>query len=196
MRIKGHRNLRVAALKIAELELSAVSPVEKMERFLRWSYSHFLLLPGPIFFAGTYFAPRRQSTLLKNVRSRDRQKALEAVDNAVWDLQVMNQWTKLVRLQHEENRFWLLCSRDKALREIAVAGLYFSDEPFGSEEVLKNFFETYWGKRDANYLTDLTLTVKREKDNAERMVNRNQSSNYPDELASQLKASILTWRPN
>src|SRR4029077_21024173 len=81
--VRGRRNLTVAVLKIAELELSNIPPVEKMKQYLYWSFSDFLFLTGPLLLAAAYFTPRRESTLLKGLRSADRQKALSCAQCCV-----------------------------------------------------------------------------------------------------------------
>ena len=194
--IKGRRNLTVATLKIAELELSDLPPVEKMKQYLYWSFSDFLFLAGPLLLAAAYFTPRRERTLLKGLRSAEREKALKAVRNAVWDLQVIYQWADRVQRQREENRFWLLCSRDRALRDIARVFLCHAYEPKATEVTLRKFFEINWGPNDGVYLAELALALQRDEGNAERMSKRNLSSSYPDQLAAQLESNVLAWRPN
>jgi hypothetical protein len=196
MAIKGRRNLRIATLKIAEIELLDLPAVQKMERFLRWSFSDFCLLAGPVLLAAAYFTPRREGSILKNLRNADRQKALAAVSNAVWDLQMIYHWAKRAGRQREENSFWLFCSRDRALKQIARAFLCSADESSEVELGLREFFETTWGTRDGAHLAALTLAFQREKNSPERMANSSAPNDYPDQLAAQLESSLLAWRPS
>jgi hypothetical protein len=61
---------------------------------------------------------------LRRVASSDTQRALSAVDNAVWDLTLATHWADRVTDQLPQKRFWVLCSRDNALAK----NLLFSQE--------------------------------------------------------------------
>jgi hypothetical protein len=193
--IKGRRNLTVATLKIAEVELSELPPVQKMERFLYWSFSEFLFLAGPLQVAVVHFSPHRECTVLKNLRSPDRQRALRALRNAVWDLQVIYQWIACVRRQREENRFWLLCSRDRALQHIARSVFCCDEGLCAAESNLQKLFEINWGRKDGSRLAELAITLIGKADDIRRTANQNTSNAYPDELLAQLEQDILAWRP-
>lgn len=196
MAIKGRRNLRIATLKIAELELLELPALQKMELFLQWSFSEFLVLAGPVLLAAAYFTPRREGSVLKSLRSADRQKALAAVSNAVWDLQMIYHWAKRAGQQQKENSFWLFCSRDKALKHIARAFLCSSDEPNAVDANLKKFLEKMWGSQDGAHLAELMRSLEREQHSPDRMVNAGASNDYADQLAAQIESSFLSWRPS
>jgi hypothetical protein len=108
---------------------------------------------------GQPISHRGKSTLLKSSRSADRQKALKAVRNPVWDLRVIYQWAKRLQRQREDYRIWLLCSLDRALREIAGVLLCHAAEP-NATEVIRKFFEINWGPNDGVYLAKLAVALQ------------------------------------
>lgn len=191
--ISGRRNVLIAILKIAELELAQEPPLAKMEQFLRWSHKDFLFLAPVILLAAAYFTPRREGALLKNLHSPDRQKALTAIQNAVWDLQVIYQWNKRVFAQPEKNHYWLLCSRDRALRRIAKVAQCYTDEPGAGEIAARQFFQQCWGEKNGARLADLLFELHGDHENPSRMANRKPSSAYLDQLAADLEKKIHAW---
>lgn len=117
--ITGSKLFRIALLKIAELDVSNLSPMEKMEFFIQWSYEKLCFLSAPSLLAAIHFTPHRKSSPLKNIRIKDRKMALKNIQNAVWDIHVIHEWGRRVTRHQDENHVWLLCSRDAALKRIA-----------------------------------------------------------------------------
>ena len=192
--IRGRRNLYVAMLKVANLELSELSPVEKMAEYLRWSHSEFLFLVTVMLFACTYFTPRRVGALLKDVRSPDRSRALAGVCNAVWDMHMIVEWNRRVQRHNTENRYWILCSRDRALKAVARF-VHCDGEVAGADRAaLRTFFAGYWAASDASRLVELAGELLADQSNPLRCVNQIVDSSYVDHLAADLEASLLAWR--
>lgn len=97
--VLGREEHRLAVLKICELELATLNPREKIERFFTWTFNHYVFLPAAISLAAQQFAPSRRKPLLRRFASRDRQRAMLAVDNAVWDLLFAMHWAERVERQ-------------------------------------------------------------------------------------------------
>lgn len=87
-------------------------------------------------------------------------------------------------------------SRDRALRDIARVVLCHADEPNAAKVTLRRFFEINWGPKDGICLAELALALQLDEGSAERIVNRNLSNSYPDQLAAQLESKVLAWQPN
>lgn len=189
--ITGRKKFYISVLKIAERELTNLPAVVKMERFLRWAYDDFIFLPGAVLLAGCYLTNRRVGALLKNSRSRHRQKALASVRNAVWDLQVIQQWCNLNSKQDADNRFWLLCSCDRALKKIAR--VIHSGDDDNVRKLRLEFFEEHWGHEDGAYLTDLVGRLMSDRDNPARRANSKPPEGYLDGLVADLETNLLNW---
>lgn len=192
--ITHRRKLRIAALKIAELDLSERSPFGKMEAYLRWTFSDYISIPPAVLLAATHFTPRRRSPLLRNLRSADRNKALQGINNAVWDLQVLLHWMKCTKEQAEQKRLWILCSRDAALKRIARV-LHCSDAESAAEKERRAFYEEHWGAKEGIRLADLSTALQNDFSNPIRLVNQPHPTNYLENLERDLESKVLAWMP-
>jgi hypothetical protein len=192
--ITYRKKLRIAALKIADLDLSGGSPVEKMEAYLQWTFSNYISIPPAILLAATHFTPRRTRPLLRNLRAADRNKALEGINNAVWDLQVLLHWMKSTKQQAEQKRLWILCSRDLALKRIARA-LHCDDSELAAQVQRKAFYEDHWGAKEGIRLADISTSLENDLSNPVRRVNGSLPANYLEDLEHDLEAKVLAWNP-
>lgn len=193
-RLRGRRNLLIGLLKVANLELSGLAPVEKMKAFFRWSYAEFLFLTPVILLAGAYFTPRRKGPLLKDLRSADRDKALAAVNNALWDMQIIVEWTRRVRRHQDGNRYWILCSRDRALKSIARAILCDGETPGADRIGLRAYFHEHWDARAADEIADLAEELHADTANPRRPANQDTDQDYVNGLATALTTSLSAWK--
>jgi hypothetical protein len=194
MRLKGRQKFRIAMSKIAELDLGNLSPLEKMESFLRWSHQEFCFLPAPMLLAALHFTPHRQLTILRTLKSPDRKKVLASIQNAVWDVHIIFEWTRRVKEQRQAKTFWLLCSRDAALKRIAR--IFYADDDLGAaEESLRRTLIQYWGKKDGTKIHDLMLDVQRRATEPTRSVNQSKPPGYLSAMEQKLEGAIINWKP-
>ncbi len=92
---------------------------KKMLELLDWVY-HFWHFSAPALLLATqalsHDPPR---DIFKNIRSKDRNKALGGVENAAWDLVYITAWFERIKTQAEANELTVFCSRDKVLLKVA-----------------------------------------------------------------------------
>lgn len=87
-----------ACLKIAALELSAMGAEAKMIEFTRWMEEDLCFLVPGVILANRYLAPNaNRNGLFKQLRSADRNKALQGVRNQAWDLTLIYAWMDDIR---------------------------------------------------------------------------------------------------
>jgi len=200
--LRGNAAMRVAMLKLAEIDLSDRAPSEKMNAFLEWSYWDFCLAMLPIFVACRQFAPghfqRGVKPLLRGHRVMNREKALLGVENALWDIQLIKEWAGKVQMQSAENRLWLLCSRDAALRDIARVVHNVEKSSGGSgADPLDEYFVRYWGESDGlPFARRWRAWHREEKDHPKRKSNQEGFVDTWEELAEQSREKICAWRPS
>lgn len=111
----------IVALKIAELELSGLTNLQRMLALLDWMHDDFIVAGPAAMLACIYFAPNSspRAGLLKRLRSRDRQRALDGVKNAAWDITHLSDFIKKVNEADGNGTRYLLASSDKALHIMA-----------------------------------------------------------------------------
>jgi len=107
------------ALKTALISMAGGKSDKKMLELLDWVY-HFWHFSAPALLLATqalsHDPPR---DIFKNIRSKDRNKALGGVENAAWDLVYITAWFERIKTQAEANELTVFCSRDKVLLKVA-----------------------------------------------------------------------------
>lgn len=110
----------IAALKIGELELLAMSPLERTLKLFEWMHDDFILAGPAAIFACHYFAPSfPRERLLKGLRSEHRERALVGAANAAWDITHLSEFARHANNAHGSNTHYLFASLDEGLRRIA-----------------------------------------------------------------------------
>jgi hypothetical protein len=171
-KVPGREDYRLAVLKIAELERGPLQSLRKIEQFLDWTFHEYIFLPAATALAAQQFSPARSKPLLRRVSSADRQRVLSAIDNAVWDLLVASHWADQVVKQLSQKRFWILCSRDEALKALAK-NLHFSRDAGQSREgALRKMYVDLWGSSQGTRLADRLLTLMVDANNTSRSCNK------------------------
>ncbi|MEI9479460.1 MAG: hypothetical protein WCO26_23215 [Deltaproteobacteria bacterium] len=106
----------VLALKAAALALEGGRTENLAERLFDWMYSQYVFLAPSTVLALCYFSPNGpKKGLFKQIRSKDRERAIAGIKNATWDLTLIHQWLDMVRGQRTNNSINLLGSLDRKL---------------------------------------------------------------------------------
>jgi hypothetical protein len=193
--VSGREEHHLAVLKIAELERAPLTGEERIWNFLDWTFNNYIFLPAAISLAIQQFAPRRSKPILRRVSIADRQRALSAVNNAVWDLTVAMHWAERATKQLEEKKFWVLCSRDAALKALAK-NLHFSGDAGQTQEgAIRQMCGDLWGPKDGSRLADRLLALMIDAQNPSRWCNQ---SGFDDRIATmsgELEQQFLVWQP-
>jgi hypothetical protein len=142
MPIQRWRNLYVLVLKIAEIELHQKgNSYKQISKLFKWMYEDYMMLSTAIILAIHYFAPNnKRKGLLKSLRSKDRERAINGIKNATWDLMIMLEWTKKIQVQDKNNEQWVLCSLDNKLRIFAKSLVYLNGDENPIEATILKLF--------------------------------------------------------
>lgn len=149
--LRRWRRNYIAALKIAELELSARCNIDRMLVLLDWMHDDFMIAGPAALLACIYFAPNSppRKGLFKQLRAKDRSRAIRGVRNAAWDLTHLSEMIKVVNESAGDPRRILFASFDEGLR--ALARLIFM---VGADELdagrLGLELSKWWTGRDAD----------------------------------------------
>lgn len=124
--LRRWRRNYIAALKIAELELSGRSNLDRMLELLSWMRDEFLIAGPAALLASIYFAPNSppRKGLFKQLRSPNRLRAIDGVRNAAWDLTHVSEMIRKVNEANGSSVHLLFASFDEGLRKLA--GLLFT----------------------------------------------------------------------
>jgi hypothetical protein len=143
------------ALKTALISMSGGKSDRKMVELLDWVYLHWQFSAPALLLATQALSHDPPKDIFKNIRSKDRKKALRGVENAAWDLVYVTAWFERIKTQTKKNELSVLCSRDKVLLKVAEL---LREVVFG--DTLSPFEKTGFGKpvldRYDTYVSKLT----------------------------------------
>lgn len=151
--LRRWRRNYIAALKIAELELSGRPNLDRMMELLSWMSDDFMIAGPAALLACIYFAPNSppRKGLFKHLRSPNRERAIEGVRNAAWDLTHLSEMIRQVNEANSSSNHLLFASFDEGLRRLARLLFTLSVDDF-SEEVLIDAFVPYWNQSHAEQI--------------------------------------------
>ncbi len=163
------QKIYILVLKIAELEFEKNSYIEKIKKLIKWMHKDYFINGTAVVLAINYFAPNSDRRgLLKKLRSPDRQKALEGIRNAAWDLTYLSEWSLKILEQDSKNEIWLFASLDKKLRDFARTILAFKEH----ENPLKDMMIEYLGEQDGNSIFTLLTKYRSSLNSSNRIINQ------------------------
>lgn len=180
------------ALKLASIEMTGGKPYEKIEAFLKWMYTDYLFSSSATTFGLIYFSDKRIKKMVKNLNCSDSDKFIKGIRNAAWDMTVAHYWSKKAIENREKGALWLLCTEDKALREIAnfMASTYNSNEDL--KEKSKSVFLNYLGKKEGTRAYALYNSFISNHDNGARSINILKSTKALYPVVEALEKELLS----
>lgn len=189
------KNNYAICLKMAELELSSLSSLERIEGLLNWMNSDFHFGGPAALFAIFYYGPRsNRSGMLKNLRSQCRERAIAGIKNAAWDISYLGEFTSKVRFSKFPEQQYLLATADKSLAEVAKILLPRLDgcdpvDEFGEA------FARWWPKNQAFQIAALLVQCINSAGERNASNVRPRSLERLNPTIAKGEQFILDWRP-
>lgn len=138
----------IVALKIAEFELSDRKPLERALALLDWMLADFFLAGPAAIFASMYFSPNAaKKRLMKSLRSADREKAIDGIRNAAWDMTHLSELARRMKKEGDGPGRFIFATGDRGLAEIAKL-IPIDAEPGDLVEELARQMSIWWSERD------------------------------------------------
>ena len=110
----------VVALKVGMLELLPLARKEKATALIEWMVSDFIVAGPGTLFATMYLSPRAtKARMMKQLKSKDRERALLGVRNAAWDITYLSEFVRMVKSSDYEKRRFILATGDRKMAELA-----------------------------------------------------------------------------
>lgn len=119
--LRRWRRNYVAALKIAEFELTGGPNLERLLNLFDWMKNDFMAAGPAAMMACIYYAPNSppRAGLFKALWSPDRAKAINGIRNAAWDLTHLSDLVRRVNEADSSSNRLLFASFDEGLRNLA-----------------------------------------------------------------------------
>ncbi|CTQ74837.1 hypothetical protein [Roseibium alexandrii] len=193
---RWRRNYLVS-LKIAELELKDTQPISRVLDLFNWMQEDFLIAGPALIFATMYFAPKSpKRNMLKQLKSRDRSRAISGIRNAAWDITHLSDFVKRVLEGNEQNRRYILVTADKAMGTLAPLLLWNFDDEEDLIEPLVFRLQEWWPQKEAVSIAEnMVAPLKIASGKSERK-RPNFDNGTLDEWTVRAEEKILNWRPS
>ncbi|KLN57659.1 hypothetical protein [Variovorax paradoxus] len=193
--LRRWRRNYIAALKIAELELSGRPNLDRMLELLYWMRDDFMIGGPAALLACIYFAPNSppRRGLFKQLRSANRLRAIEGVRNAAWDLTHMSEMISKVNGANDGPIRLLFASFDEGLRNLAGLLFALSAAEF-SEGLLVQVLIPWWSRAHAELLAKSLVELLADIDDEGRKLRQASSPVSTDEMIQQGEQLLLSSR--
>lgn len=196
--IKRWRRNYIVAMKIGELELNGkLNAIQKMSALMEWMRDDFILAGPAAILAFLYFAPNSppRRRLLKNLKSSNRQEALNGAKNAAWDITYLSDFARRINEENDgpQQTHYIFATFDQRLRDLArfVIGEH---EEMGADESLAKSFERWWPMKDAQTIADLWANCRTRTRTQEWWRQYKDRPDHVGDLIAQGEAALLNWK--
>ena len=195
MPLRRWRRNYILCLKLAEIELQGGKAEDRLRNFVQWSYEEFLLGGPAIALAAHYLAPNaRRKRLMKGLRSDDRERALEGIRNAAWDLSILSQWLLDIGQQEPSYRLVLLTSFDAGVHRLARATADITSDGKEPSNPLRRSLSVLWGDEVGSRLATEIEDRYNTRNAPNRRINNDQNKFTVDEFIAQGEARVRAWK--
>lgn len=143
----------VLGLKIAEVESTAkhLNHLGRLNLLIEWMEKEFYMAGPAVLYAGLYFAPHGQRKgLFKSLKSDDRNRALDGIRTAAWDITHLSEFVGRVNKSDPQRERYLFATADKKLAEIASKMISSNDV-----DAFRTTISDWWGKQLSPSVTNL-----------------------------------------
>lgn len=193
--LRRWRRNYIVALKIAELELSTLTNIQRMLALLDWMHNDFIVAGPAAMLACIYFAPNSppRGGLLKRLNSPDRQRALDGVKNAAWDITHLSDFIKKVNEADGNGTRYLFASSDKALHVMAKFLFEFGvDSP--DLRPMVDGLSAWWPVDQAIAIAERFARLIEEAEDPGRALNKPQPNGFIDDMTVRGERIVLAER--
>jgi hypothetical protein len=198
MPLRRWRGNYIILLKLAELDLQGSNRASQITQLAKWMHEDFLIGGPALVFAIYYLTPNsKRRGLLKNLRSSNRQKALDGIKNAAWDVTFLSDWISRISLQKANKTLTILCSLDQNLIRLAnllTPRLVAHNSLESATSPIRELFAP-WGDKLSKQVSEIINQFLSTTDNPNRQINRPEEVNV-DSMISAGEAIVRDWTPS
>lgn len=193
--LRRWRRNYIAALKIAELELSDCKNLERILRLLSWMRDDFIIAGPAALLACIYFAPNSppRKGIFKQLHSHDRSRAIKGVKNAAWDITHLSELIRKANEVDGSQKRLLFASFDEALRTLAKLLFTISTGRLSRELLIEELI-SWWSRDHAEQIAASFVELLANIDDESRKQQQANSRASIDEMIKKGEQIVLSSR--
>jgi len=185
----------IVALKIAELELQKGPHLDRYQKLLDWMIKDFILAGPAAIYGALYLAPNaKRKGLFKQLRSDDRNKAIQGIKNAAWDMTHLSDFVKRIEESNGSNNRYIFATADKLLAKIAPV-LLLQPTAHDGNPSLYDAFQCWWPDNDdAKKIVDKILDFIKSVDATDTRKVNSGKQNTIEQMIADGEKHIRNWK--
>lgn len=177
----------IYALKLYILANSDLNKFDKVYSYIYWMWEKYLSGAVAFSFMAVFFS-ERYSKMLKGVFSPSPTKSMFGIRNAAWDMTTTHYWSSCVANRKDNDPFYIFCTADKALKEVARHIIEHTTAQPNKEKLFHSLFHHYLSESEIKELISLKSNLdKREFDPIRNVVKHKQNPNFFDNYLKKLE---------
>jgi hypothetical protein len=148
--LRRWRRNYAATLKIGSLELDGLQARQRIFLLLDWMDHEFMVAGPAALMACMYFAPNSppRKGLLKQLKSPDRERAIQGARNAAWDISYLSDFAHRLNEAEGGSVRYLFASLDRALHQLAQSLIAYGGDGL-RRDVVATGLARWWPPVDA-----------------------------------------------
>ena len=192
--LRRWRRNYIAALKIAEIELTGGPNLERLLNLFNWMREDFMVAGPAALMACIYYAPNSppRAGLFKSLRSPNRVKAINGVRNAAWDLAHLSDFVRRVNEAKDSTNRLLLASFDEGLRHLARL-LFASSSDTLDPEQISDAISHWWPHQHSIRIGEEFVALLNSIDDEDRKLRQSRSPVTIDEMIARGEKSVVSF---
>ena len=194
--LRRWRRNYIVTLKIGELELAGAPHLDRMLALLDWMHRDFIVAGPAAMLACIYFAPNSppRKNLLKQLKSADRNRAIEGAKNAAWDITHLSDFIDRVNKAANGSTRYIFASLDRNLHYIAQSLFAFGAEGLQQDDFVSEL-RNWWPEMAACAIAERMVKLFESIDHPERAAMRPQVVSFVDDLIKSGEEALMQWYP-
>jgi hypothetical protein len=184
----------ILSLKIGTLELSSLQPIDKVLNLFSWMYNDFIIAGPSAMLAIFYLSPRSpRRRCFKNLRSHNREKALDGIKNIALDITYLSNFSKHAHKSETTNTKYILATFDKIMKIAAnlVVNNHTNSE---TPQALIPALEQWWSNRHAAIIISEYEKMLNTSKNTKRNIHNKQHPSFINNLIQEGEHAIRSWQ--
>lgn len=193
--LRRWRRNYIAALKIAEIELTGGPNLERLLNLFDWMREDFMVAGPAALMACVYYAPNSppRAGLFKNLRSPDRDRAINGIRNAAWDLTHLSDLVHRVNEAEGGSNRLLFASFDEGLRNLARLLFASSSSDGLNPGRISDAISVWWPPQHSIRIGEAFAALLSCIDDKDRKDRQQQSPFTIEEMITRGEASVIAF---
>ncbi len=177
-------------LKMYLLHHKKLSKLDFVKEYQLWMWKDYAFGGVAFSFAAT-FASEKFGRMIKGINSLNRDKLINGLRNAAWDMTIVHYWCDCVVHRQDGDPFCVFCSADRGLKSVARQIVSSGTRTFA--DMCTSLLGDVLSRKELAEVVALCAALKKDSENPDRAVHAyRQKQDFFDPYIRDLEAEVLS----